>query len=307
MSAPTLLRRERLLGVLGVTLLLLVTSLATAPPSDAGICQNFGLNASCRIIFGGEKSNGDGGKGGGGKVIPPCNRGAPEHEAVPCENAVGGSWSNERQCYVLAADPQPDPSDPLWQRRGKLYTCFGLDDEGQVVPKDSFWSVREPRTDSPGNLQEDLERGVRTKFRAMYPGLAPNPVPMHSRFDGWRMAPVGLWVWMWPRAPFDSQWGPIEATDESTGYYINARVSHVVWEMGDSTTKSCGKSPAFMPYMRDRTPTCGHKYKKPGNYLVRVTTHWKIDFRDAAGPDSTTLSFPQSLWVRIGENQVVTK
>lgn len=300
--------RERLFGVLGVTLLLLVVSLSTAPPSEAGICTNFGLRANCRIVFGGEKRDGDGGGGGGPAARPPCHKGGPEFEAVACEDSLSGIWSNERQCYVIESPDQPDSTDPIWQREGKLYQCTGLNDEGESIPRDSFWSVRVPDTDGPTGLQEDLETAVGLKFRAMYPGLAPTPIPKNGRFsEGWRMAPVGLWVWMWPRAPQDSQWGPIEAHDPGTNYQVNARVTHVKWEMGDGTTKTCGKSQPFMPYMRDRTPVCGHKYKKPGNYIVRVTTYWTIDYVDATGLGRTNLEFPQSLWVRIGENQVVSR
>lgn len=298
---------ERLFAVLCATALLLAGSLATAPPSDAGICNNFGLSANCRIVFGGDKKEGDGKDTG--PTRPQCHRGAPEYEGVPCQNSVVGAWSNARQCYVDVAVSQPDPTSPEWRDKGKLYSCIGLDDEGTTVIKESFWSEDEPETDEPGNLQADLERAFELKFRAMYPGLAPSPVPLQAKgqLDGWRMAPVGLWVWMWPRVPFDSQWGPIKAVDPETRYEINARVTHVKWEMGDGTTKTCDKSVPFMPYMRDRVPTCGHKYKKGGNYVVRVTTYWTIDYIDANGPGTTNLEFPQSLYVRIGENQVVNK
>lgn len=306
---PRALTPHRLFGVLGVTLLVLVASLSTAPPSDADVCKNFGLSARCRIVFGGDKSDGGGG-GGGGKPRPPCHKGAPEYEGVPCES-VSGLWENARKCYVQLADPQPDASDEdRPNARAKLYTCAGFDDEGEIVLRDSFWSDDTPDTDEPGDLQEDLERGFEVKFRAMNPGLAPTPIPLGAGFhEGWRMAPVGLWVWMWPRIPNDSAWGPISAQDPGgTGYSINAGVQKVVWEMGDGSKPiTCGESPAFQPYMRDRTPQCGHKYTKPGNYLVRVTTFWHIDYVDASGPNNVDLEFTQSLIIRIGENQVVSK
>lgn len=302
---------ERLFAALCATALLMVVSLATAPPSDADICKNFGLSARCRIVFGGEKTEGGGG-GGGGKPAPPaCYQGARDN-GVPCENGVVGIWSNERQCYVQLVDPQPDPSDPeRTSKDAKNYSCTGLDDDGTTVIKESFWAEEEPETDGPTGLQEDLETavGLDVKFRAMNPGLAPSPIPKEvgSSLDGWRMAPVGLWVWMWPRAPHDSQWGPIKSLPDDSGYSVEAVVERVKWDMGDGTTKTCGKSVPFMPYMRDRTPTCGHQYKVPGNYLVRVTTYWHIKYNDASGYNETRLEFDQSLFIRIGENQVVNK
>ena len=300
------LTRERLFATFGVTLLFLALSLSAAPDSDANICRNFGLRANCRIVFGWEKSDGTGGGKGGGR--PACHRGAPEYKSVPCEDAVAGSWSNTRQCYVIEATDQPGPDHPGYREGAKLYTCTGLNDEGNVlIPRDSFWSEEPPETNNPQDLQEDLETAVGTRFRAMYPGLAPSPVPMHARFDGYRMAPVGLNVWMWPRALFDSQWDPPLVEDPDTGYFVDAGVTHVKWEMGDGTSITCGKSEPFSRRKAEQTPDCGHKYKKPGNYLVRITTYWNINYRDANGEGRMQTEFKQSLWIRIGENQVVNK
>lgn len=300
------LTRERLFATFGVTLLFLALSLSAAPDSDANICRNFGLRANCRIVFGGEKSDGNGGGKGSGR--PACHRGAPEYKSVPCEDAVAGSWSNARQCYVIEAIEQPGPDHPGYREGAKLYTCTGLNDEGNaLIPRDSFWSEEPPETNNPQDLQEDLETAVGTRFRAMYPGLAPSPVPMHARFDGYRMAPVGLNVWMWPRALFDSQWDPPLVEDPDTGYYVDAGVTHVKWEMGDGTSITCGKSEPFSRRKAEQTPDCGHKYKKPGNYLVRITTYWNINYRDANGEGRMQTEFKQSLWIRIGENQVVNK
>lgn len=305
-----LLPRERLVAVLGVTLLVLVTSLAVAPRSEAAdICQNFNLSARCRIVFGGDNSGG-GGNNGGGPSRPPCNLGAPDYEGVPCDNAVAGSWSNELQCYVIElTGEEADPTDPKWKPGAKLYQCTGFDSDGKtLVPKDVIWSVNPPRTSNPGDLVRDLETAVGARFRAMYPGLAPNPLALGQERTGSRMAPVGLWVWMWPRTMVNqTQWGPLKATAPGTPYYVNAGVTHVKWQMGDGTTVICGKSPAFAPWMRERTPECGHKYKKPGNYRVRITTYWHITYQDANGPGEQNIEFKQQLWVRIGENQVVNK
>lgn len=302
-----LLPWERVVAVLGVTALVLVASLATAPRSEADICENFNLSARCRIVFGGEKGDGKGG-GGKGATRPPCNLGAPDYDRVPCDNAVAGSWSNERQCYIIEASDQPTPDDPEWRPKGKLYQCTGFDSDGTtLILKDPFWSETPPRTSNPDDLIADLETAVGTKFRAMYPGLAPNPIAVGQEWTGSRMAPVGLWVWMWPRTMWRTQWGPVEAEAEGTPYWVKAGVTHVKWQMGDGSTIVCQKSPPFAPWMRDRTPECGHKYKKPGNYRVFITTYWQITYVDANGPGEQKIEFKQSLWIRIGENQVVNK
>ena len=84
-------------------------------------------------------------------------------------------------------------------------------------------------------------------------------------------------------------------------------MTHVKWEMGDGTSITCGKSEPFSRRKAEQTPYCGHKYKKPGNYLVRITTYWNINYRDANGEGRMQTEFKQSLWIRIGENQVVKK
>lgn len=299
--------RHRLLGVMCTTILILAGSLYAAPPSQADICQNFGLSANCFIVFGEEKHDGGGG-GGDGPVRPPCNLGPPEYHGVPCDNTVGGPWSNEHQCYVLKSVVQPDPSDPIWQEEGALYDCMGITKDHETFAKAPFWAEEPPTTETGGNLIKDLQTAVGLQFRAMRPGVAPSPIPTSgTQWDGWRMAPVGTNVWMWPREPDGSTWGPIRVEDESTGYFVKAGVTHVVWEMGDGTKVRCGKSEPYQPWMFRRDPQCGHKYEKPGNYLVKVHTFWSIDYRDAAGNGHTDLKFTDQLWVRVGESQVVSK
>lgn len=304
--------RERLLAAVCVAGLLLVTSLATAPPSNAEICETFGYKANCRIVFGQENGGdgGDGDDGHEGPVRPLCNRGAPKYEEVPCDSDSSGKWSNERQCYVLEANDQPDPRDPSYRPGGKYYDCTGRTKDGQLFDKPSFWSAEPPETETGGSLEEDLKTALGVGFEAMYPGMAPEPVPTDNEgWDGYRMAPVGLWVWMWPREGFDGDIGPHKVTDESTGYMVSAKVKSMRWDMGDGSVISCSAdSPAYQPWMKDRTPKCGHKYKRPGSYMVKVKTTWTVDYIDETGYQQVEIEpEPRSIVVRIGENQVVNR
>lgn len=306
--------RERVLGVLCVTLLFLVASLAVAPPSDAQICKRFGYKANCRIVFGGDKSDGggdDGGGGGGGGVTRPlCHLGAPDYRGVPCDSDSAGPWSNQHQCYILPSETPPDPSDPEYREDGEWYSCMGVAEDGTTpVPKEDFWAAEPPRSPIGGNLKEDLETAIGIDFLAMYPGIAPEPIPNGGRWDDYRMGAVGNWVWMWPREPLGGMYEPPKAEDPSTGYFVEASVKKLEWDMGDGTIVTCTGPPVpYMPYMEDRRPECGHTYEKPGTYMVRVKTTWTVKYRDANGYDEIDFELPhRSVFVRIGENQVVNK
>ena len=309
--------RERSLGILCATALLLAVSVTVAPPSDAEICETFGHSANCRIVFGGESSDGEGddgddggGDGDGKSTRPLCHLGGPEYVGVPCDSDASGPWSNEHKCYVLPSDPQPDPSDPEHRPGGLFYDCMGYDPEDGHYTKDPFWSADPPSSPIGGNLKRDLEKAIGVGLDPMYPGMAPEPIPPQTDWDGFRMAPVGNWVWMWPREPLGGMFEPPRVEDSSTGYYVDARVKKTEWDMGDgSPLVTCaGLAEPYAPWMGDREPECGHKYEEPGNYMVKARTTWTVDYRDASGEHSIDFDLPpKSVFVRIGENQVVNK
>lgn len=305
--------RERLLAILCTTALLLAVSLVTAPRSEAGICQKFDFGANCKITFGGEmgEGGGSGGEdGGGGSDRPLCNLGKPDYESVACDSDAGGTWSNEHQCYVLPSEPQPDPSDPEWRPTGTYYDCLGVNDEGESVPKEPFWAEKPPESPIGGNLKEDLETAVGVDFLAMYPGMAPTPIPPNTDWEGYRMSTIGTWVWMWPREPLGGMFEPPRAEEPERGYFVEAKVKKLEWDMGDGKglVTCTGIPDPYQPYMKGREPSCGYKYTEPGSYTVKVKTTWTVDYRDETGTHSIDIELPhRSVIVRIGENQVVNR
>lgn len=304
--------RERLLAVLCVTGLLLAVSLMTAPRSEASICKEFKLGANCRITFGGEKGGGGGddGGGGGGSTRPLCNLGKPDYQGVPCDNDAGGTWSNERKCYVLPTEPQPDPSDPGYREGATSYDCLGIDEDGETEQRDPFWASEPPRSPIGGNLQEDLETALDVDLLGVYPGIAPTPIPPNTDWEGFRMATLGTWTWMWPREPLGGMLEPPRAEEPGRDYYVEAKIKTIEWDMGDGKgLVTCnGVAEVYQPYMKGRTPGCGYKYDEPGSYMVKVKTTWTVDYRDESGENSIDIELPhKSVIVRIGENQVVNK
>ncbi|HIZ98194.1 MAG TPA: hypothetical protein H9805_06385 [Candidatus Janibacter merdipullorum] len=304
--------RERLLAVLSVTGLLLAASIVAPPQSEASICKQFGYGAMCRITFGGEKSGGggDGGDDGGESSRPPCHQGGPEYEPVPCDNDGGGTWSNERQCYVLPSEPQPDPKTPGYRPDGTYYDCLGINEDGETEQREPFWASEPPRSPIGGNLQEDLETAVGVDFLAMYPGIAPTPIPPNTDWEGQRMSTLGAWTWMWPREPLGGMFEPPRVEEPERGYYVEAKVKKLEWDMGDGKgLVTCqGIAEPYQPYMKGQTPGCGYKYDEPGSYMVKVRTTWTVDYKDESGENSIDIELPhRSVIVRVGENQVVNK
>lgn len=309
--------RRRLLATLSATALLLAPSLMSAPPAQASICTQLGYGANCIIDFGNPGNNGDGGDGGGGPVRPPCHTGGPDYTGVSCSHDYG-LWSNDWQCYVLPMSPQPDPSDPEWGadvRAGKaVYDCRGMDGGEVTASEPRSWPGRPPTV--IGNLEvgghELIEGLLNMRFEAHYVGMAPRPSPIGTGGYGEHMGVVGAPVWLWTiNTPF-TPWDPprVGSPSDAEGYWVDAKVTKVSWDMGDGTPKfTCTRDQMveFEKWMKDRTPTCGHTYTEPGNYMVNMWTHFEVRWNDVHGEGGEEIVIRRSTVARIGESQVLAK
>ena len=241
----------------------------------------------------------------GGSVSACTNSSFGANEPVPCE-ADGGYWSNEKQCYVKLADPQPPKDNPVWQGRttGAIYGCT-VGAGGAAWPSASVWSDSAPAGPAapvdPAAVAQTIVTQI--ELRAITIGMVP------EEFAG-SMGVVGLPVWMWVDTPSEQTYGPMTRSASLGGVTVTATatVSKVLWEMGDGGVVTCTTSgtPFTQGHGGQSSPDCGYTYARQGTYTVRATSYWSVDWTSNTGVSgSIPLQFGQSRIVQIGEIQVV--
>lgn len=227
---------------------------------------------------------------------------------VPCSSG-DGAWSNELQCYVSRANPQPPPSDPVWAGRGAetgaIYRCFNLAQDFESF----VWLAAPPDVAAQGpSPREVAERAVeQMNLRAIDIGIAPRP-------DGTGL--VGVPVWLWVDDPRPSTFGPVTESASAGGITITAtaRVHRLTWDMGDGTTIEC--TTAGTPYRESfgfqPSPDCGHVYtseshnRPGGRYTVTATSDWVVEWEGAGQEGTITLDgLVAQVELTVGEAQVL--
>ena len=142
-----------------------------------------------------------------------------------------------RQCYAKALSPQPPKSDPAWEGHtdGVVYECWrAVLGPGGAISQ-WFWAASPPGVGAPPDPQVLARRAIAVmNLRAVRIGMVPEPLPG-------RVGLVGLPVWMWAQAPDSTTWGPVTRTATAAGFTVTAtaKVTKVVWAMGDGETVVC--------------------------------------------------------------------
>lgn len=222
-------------------------------------------------------------------------------EEIACQSEKG-YWSNDLQCYVKLMPTQVTPDRPYrGHTDGAVYWCrTPLPSGGGRLGVGAgsayfFWgpgpgSAGAPMVADPRQVaqiaieQMDLEapRIGMTPLRAGAPLL------------------VGVDAWFWVDNAGQRGLGPVTrtATAGATTVRATARVTDVLWELGDGTTITCPSSGT--PWTPDKgtgpSPTCGHRYVTPsasepnGTYTVRATAHWSVDWSGSGESGTIPLS-----------------
>lgn len=121
-------------------------------------------------------------------------------------------------------------------------------------------------------------------------------------------------VWMWSKSRASSVVGPITKTASGDSYSVTAtaRLARVVWSMCDGKALSVlGSNATGSPY-EDRfdtqsSPTCAHRYNRPGRYEIRATSYWEVQWSGIGESGTITLELYDTTNVRISEVQVLNQ
>lgn len=141
-------------------------------------------------------------------------------------------------------------------------------------------------------------------------GIAPKP-------DAGSVGSVGLPVWMWVNNPSEKTFGPYKKSAAYEGLSITgtAKVTNIVWNMGDGSTVQCnGAGTPFTPSAGlNPSPDCGHMYEKMskshagGRFPVSATANWVFEWSTSGASGTLTATRTSGTSLEIGEMQTVIR
>ncbi len=312
---------RRLIAAGAVVLALVGISVATAAPASADYLYCDPATGVCYTVI--ETKPADPAPSPDASGFTPgasqCLYQGPLHVIeVPCTNGSGTYWSNGRQCYVSLVDPQPAAA-PGGDPGGAWYHCIGYrgpnwcqpDGASCRDPYDStFWSNTIPpglTTLTPAQAAYRLAQSF--QITGIQIGFAPDPNDPNAQ------SYVGVPIWMWVENPQPLTYGPYSETATLGGVTITAtaRVTSILWGMGDGNSVACGNAgTAFqVAYGAIESPTCGYRYTRTsetqggGRYTITATSQWTVDWAGGGQSGTIPLTATSQTTVRIGELQSV--
>ncbi|HET9873105.1 MAG TPA: hypothetical protein VFP89_11000 [Propionibacteriaceae bacterium] len=141
------------------------------------------------------------------------------------------------------------------------------------------------------------------------PTLAPEVGPSPD-LNEWNMAVVGYPLWLWVDGP--ARIGPVSQAVANLSVSLDAKVSKVVYRMGDGNSVTCNgpgtKWTKSVPAGR-KSPDCGYTYTEPslpkGNYTVTSTTYWDVGWSINGSTGVISMPLTASTEIPVGELQVL--
>lgn len=285
-----MLSRRALMGALLAALVALASEAATVY-ADGGkvVCNERGL---CRVVADDTVSTpgqagGDQQASDGNAATPKCYDNLVGNKEVPCYLKRFGYWANGRNCYFEQADPQPAAGDPRWEGHdaadGAVYDAYCPDNPNMT----SQWFAQPPAAGAAVDPAVLALEAV-NKMTLRGPDIA-NP-----RAEGTYTVGVPMWMWVSQSA---TTYGPqsASATAGAVTVTATAKVSKIVWRMGDGATVTCtGPGTVYTASAGlTNSPTCGHLYTTTsasadgGTFQVTAASTWTIDWQVTAGGGQT--------------------
>ncbi len=282
----------RRLAVLTGTLVLASVGIAHAaddPDVDAGKCQ---IVKFCVGVGVGDGTGGSGGQAGGSQDSSDSSNGS----------------DSKVKCKYTKIDPKPPAEHPAWKGKDPakhdMY-FMGCSDGGQDTP-DGFVVAPQGQPPVPQVDPQELAQRAVDSMTLLGPDIAsPRAAGKYT---------VGVPMWMWVNQSATT-YGPNTASASAGGITVTAtaKVSKIVWQMGDGTSVTCN-GPGT-PYQASEgmaeSPTCGHMYSKTSagaqnaKFPVTATSTWTIDWQGGGAAGQLTEVRQTNVQVAIGEVQVV--
>ncbi len=295
--------KRRLALLAGVSTMVAIASLTSAPPAAADYVYCPPAGGPCIVVVTTPGAGGGGGGGGGG--AGGC---AWHGQPVDCF-VQGWGWYDGVRCYYRPFDPPPLPGDPLWRGHkpgdgavyiGHCLTQGATGPEVGVVPEFPWFAQPPAQAVSPAAL---AARAINLLgLTGPQIGIVPKP--------GSRGGLVGLPVWLWTQVG-RTTWGPNSATASVPGLSVIAtsKASKIVWDLGDRHLVSCDNPgvPYTAAYGKQSSPKCGYSYSTPGTYRVTGTTYWHVTWVGGGQQGSLDVQRSSSVQIKIGELQVLVQ
>lgn len=298
-----------------VALVFLAPVLAIAPSQSARadyvICNGDPINPQCEVVIEDGGAPGDPATDPETGVTPgPTECLAKQDDGnyvrVDCVSS-NGHWSNDSQCYWQVRDPAqfgelapPPGADPL----GAWYLCTPVTGTGGIIVGTAHWLVNPPPglTLTPGQAAQRIVQNM--QFFGINMGIAPEVNPRLAYRRGF----VGVPVWLWAANQNAQNWGPytITATLGGQTITVDARVTSVLWNMGDGHTVACGTAGTAYStsYGVVDSPTCGHRYSTTsdtngGHFTVTATSQWAVTWTGGgqSGTIPLTAQSSDNIWI----------
>lgn len=291
-----------IMGVLGA---LLAFTLPAFADGSAQCTQEVDPNTG-QITWKCEDSGSEPGGEQGGDTEGASSTCSSKGVEIPCTGPEGSRWNGH--CYVGDVVPgqQPGPSGESNPAEGRWHVCFvppGMTGPGQVWVGAGALLVDPVTLANRAIAEMDLD--------PITIGIVPESGPNHVGL-------VGMPVWMWAESPTASTYGPItrSAGQGPVSVTATARVTSIVWDMGDGTKITCsGPGTKYQDRFGKReSPDCGHRYKQmsfraPGGaYAVTATSYWVVEWTGGGQSGAIEMNLVSELIpIRIGEAQALAQ
>lgn len=256
------------------------------PDVGAGKCQ---VIKFCVDVGVGDESGGSGGQAGGSQ---------------------GGSDSGDSkvECKYQKVDPKPPAAWPGWKgadpKKNDVY-FYGCTDGGQNNP-DGFVVVPLGQPPAPQVDPRVLAQRAVDSMTLLGPDIAsPRAAGKYT---------VGVPMWMWVNQSATT-FGPNTATATAGGITVTAtaKVSKIVWSMGDGGSVTCNGpgTPYTSSEGMAQSPDCGHVYAKTSadaqnsKFPVTATSTWTINWQGGGQAGQLAEVRQTNVRVAVGEVQVV--
>lgn len=221
-------------------------------------------------------------------------------DAIPC-TINGAPWVAAWKCYAQSLPNQPVDAAHVGMT---AYECrWAASGASMMGITPIYWARSTPAPVDPATLAQEAVASM--QLEAIRIGMVPDQSPGS-------MGIVGVPVWLWVDLPDPQTFGPATSSASAGGVTVTAtaRVSKVVWAMGDGKAVTCTTAGSVFRSGDGgkRSPDCGYSYTKQGTYTIRATSTWAITWTATTGVAGTlALSFTSTRVLVVGEIQVVTR